>query len=181
MSTNTNKDAGLKTESQIQPRLQAMRLLKRCTAVAAACLITTTCWASVSPVWRCDLAGHITYADQPCDKVLPPLQTAAAVQRSVDAADPRTTQQRREAQAVASADSALARKLQQERRLLELRSPPPAAAVIIGLPPDPLAKPELKKTSLESRTPRLRRAPSAAPSGAHTSPTAGPASRRGPG
>lgn len=136
---------------------QATRLLKPCAAVAATWCLMTTASASAPKVWRCDLAGHITYADQPCDKVLSPKQAAAAAQRSVDAADPRTAQQQQAAHAAARANEALVRTLQQERRLRELRTSQPAAATIIGLPPDPLAKPVLKKTSLEARPPRQER------------------------
>lgn len=172
----------IETKSAHNPPCHAGRRLKPWAALATACcLLNAGAWASATKVWRCDLAGHITYADQPCDKVLSPPQAAAAVQRSVDAADPRTAQQRREAQAAARADEALARTLQQERRLRELRSPPPAAAAIIGLPPDPLARPEIKKASLEPRAPTVPRAQTAAPSGARTSPSTAPASRRGPG
>lgn len=160
---------------------QATGLLKSCAALAAMCCLVTATWASAPKVWRCDLAGHITYADQPCDKVLPPSQATAAVQRSVEAADPRTAQQRREAQAAARTDEALAQKLQQERRLRELRSPPPAAAAIIGRPSDPLSQPEIRKASLEPRAPRPQRTQAATPSGARTSPSTAPGSRRGPG
>ena len=164
------------------PLWHAGRHLKPWAALATAWyLLNAGAWASAPKVWRCDVAGHITYADQPCDKVLQPPQAAAAVQRSVEAADPRTAQQRREAQAAARADEALARTLQQERRLREQRSPPPAAAAIIGLPPDPLALPEIRKASLEPRTSKWQRAQTAAPSGARTSPSTAPASRRGPG
>ena len=164
------------------PAWHAGRRLKPWAVLATAwCLLNAGAWASAPQVWRCDLAGHITYADQPCDKVLSPPQAAAAVQRSVDAADPRTAQQRREAQAATRADEALVRTLQQERRLRELRSPPPAAAAIIGLPPDPLARPEVRKASLEPRARKWQQAQPPAPSGARTSPSTAPVSRRGPG
>lgn len=177
-----NTGTRIETKSSHNPLRHAVRHLKPWAALATAwCLLNADAWASAPKVWRCDVAGHITYADQPCDKVLQPPQAAAAVQRSVEAADPRTAQQRREAQAAARADEALARTLQQERRLRELRSPPPAAAAIIGLPPDPLAPPEIRKASLEPRTSKWQRAQTAAPSGARTSPSTAPASRRGPG
>jgi hypothetical protein len=154
VSSNTNTEMCVNDGSHIRPHQRATSLLKACAVLAAASLMTTMAWASAPKVWRCDMAGHITYADQPCDKVLPAPRSAAAVQRSVDAADSRTAQQRRDAQAVARADEALARKLQQERRLRELRRPRPAAASIIGLPPDPLAQPAIRKASLEARPTR---------------------------
>lgn len=177
-----NAGTHIETKSAHSPAWHAGGHLKPWAALATAwCLLNAGAWASAPKVWRCDVAGHITYADQPCDKVLQPPQAAAAVQRSVEAADPRTAQQRREAQAAARADEALARTLQQERRLRELRSPPPAAAAIIGLPPDPLASPEIRKASLEPRASKWQRAQTPAPSGARTSPSTPPASRRGPG
>jgi hypothetical protein len=114
----------------------------------------TTAWASTPKVWRCDLGGHITYADQPCDKLL---AAAQALQRSVDAADPRTLEQRREAMAVARGDQALAKQMQQERRQRERQTPRPAGAAIIGLPLDPLAKPEIRKPSMEARPKQQQR------------------------
>lgn len=177
-----NAGTHIQTMSAYSPAWHAGRRLKPWAVLATAwCLLNAGAWASAPLVWRCDLAGHITYADQPCDKVLSPPQAAAAVQRSVDTADPRTAQQRREAQAAARADEALARTLQQERRLRELRSPPPAAAAIIGLPPDPLAPPGIRKTSPEARSTGLRRHQASGPSGARTSPSTAPVSRRGPG
>jgi len=181
VSSNTSTDMRVNAENRIRPHQRATSLLKACAALGTACLMTTTAWASAPKVWRCDLAGHITYADQPCDKVLSPKQATAAAQRSVDAADTRTAQQQRDAQAVARADEALARQMQQERRLRELRTPRPAAATIIGLPPDPLAEPVIRKASLESRPPRLQRVQATEPSGARTSPSTAPVSRRGPG
>ena len=151
-----------------------------CAALLAACLVTTA-WASSPKVWRCDLGGQIAYADQPCNKLLAPAQAAEALQRSVDAADTRTVEQRREAQAVSRADQALARQMQQERHRRELQTPRASGAAIIGLPPDPLAKPELKKPSMEARPTRQPRTQATGSSTVRTSPSAAPASRRGAG
>lgn len=133
-------------------------------------------WASTSQVWRCDSAGQVIYADQPCDKLLPVAQAVSTVQRSVAAADPRSAQQQRDAQATARSDERLLKQLQQERRLRERETARPAGPVIISLPPDPLAKPTVKPTSTPA--PQKRQA---ARSGARTSPTVEPSSRRGPG
>ena len=142
--------------------------LGACAALLATCLMTTA-WASTPKVWRCDLGGHIMYADQPCDKLLAPAQAAKALQSSVDAADPRTLEQRREAMAVARGDQALARQMQQERRQRERQTPRPAGAAIIGLPPDPLAKPEISKPSTEARPKQQqRRVQASGPSAART-------------
>jgi hypothetical protein len=151
-----------------------------CAVVLATCLMTTA-WASTPKVWRCDLGGQITYADQPCDKLLAPAQAAKALQSSVDAADPRTLEQRRTAQAVARADQDLARQMQQERRAREQRALRPAGAAIIGLPPDALAQPAIRKPSMEARSTRQQRPQATDPSTAHTSPSTAPVSRRGPG
>lgn len=151
-----------------------------CAALLATCLMTTA-WASTPKVWRCDLAGQITYADQPCDKLLAPAQAAKALQSSVDAADPRTLEQRRNAQTVARADQALVKQMQQERRQRERQTPRPAGAAIIGLPSDPLAKPEIRKTSMEVRPTRQQRPQATGASAARTSPSTAPASRRGAG
>ena len=151
----------------------------RTTALAAWLLATfglAPVWASTPPVWRCDWAGQVIYADQPCDKLLPAAQAVSSVQRSVAAADPRTAQQQREAQSVARSEENLLKQLQQERRLREREAAKPAGPAIIGLPPDPLAKPVVKATSAGS--PQHRRADR---SGARTSPAAEPSSRRGPG
>ncbi len=149
-------------------------------ALLAACLHLPG-EASPSSVWRCDVAGQVTYADQPCDKVLSASKATAALQRSVDADDPRTDEQRRQAQAVAKAQAREVASLQQERRLREQGSPRPAAATIIGMPPDPLARSSLRPTAKDlSSTPR-RPPAQAGRSGARTSPATAPDSLRGRG
>ncbi len=151
----------------------------RSTLLAAWLLATfglAPAWASTPQVWRCDSAGQVIYADQPCAKLLPGAQVLDSVQRSVAAADPRSTQQQREAQAAAQSDERLLKQLQQERRQREREATRPAGPVIIGLPPDPLAKPIVKATSAPA--PQHRRADR---SGARTSPAAELSSRRGPG
>ena len=165
---------------ETRPHGPAARLPRGIAVLLATCLMTTA-WASTAKVWRCDLAGQVTYADQPCEKLLPPAQSAQALGRSVDASDSRSLQQRRDAQAVARADEALARQMQQERHLRELKTPRPGGAAIIGLPPDPLAPPGIRKTSPEARSTGLRRHQASGPSGARTSPSTAPVSRRGPG
>ena len=180
MSTDMSTEMRIDNRIDVRPPRPAT-LLRSCSAVLLATCLITTAWASTAKVWRCDLAGQVTYADQPCEKLLAPAQSAQALERSVDAADSRTLQQRRDAQAVARADEALARQMQQERRLRELRAPRPAGAAIIGLPPDPLAQPGIRKTSPEARPTGLRRHQASGPSGARTSPSTAPVSRRGPG
>ena len=145
-------------------------------AIGLATLGASPVWASTLQVWRCDSAGQVFYADQPCDKLLPGPQAAAAVQRSVAAADSRSGQQQREAQAAAQSDERLLKQLQQERRQREREATRPAGPVIIGLPPDPLAKPMVKATSAPAPQHRW-----ADRSGARTSPATELSSRRGPG
>ena len=151
----------------------------RTTALAAWLLATfwlAPVWASTPQVWRCDWAGQVIYADQPCDKLLPAAQAVSSVQRSVAAADPRTAQQQREAQSVARSEHSLLKQLEQERRLREREAAKHAGPAIIGLPPDPLAKPVVNATSAQA--PQKQRGDR---SGARISPPAEHASRRGPG
>ena len=148
------------------------------TLMALSCVAAwlTPAWASTPQVWRCDSAGQVIYADQPCDKLLPAHQAGGAVQRSVAAADPRSPQQQREAKEVALSEQRLLKQMQLERRQREREAPKPAGPAIIGLPPDPLAR----AIAQTAPTPTLQKRP-AARSGARTSPGAEPSSRRGPG
>ena len=154
------------------------RLLRLFPAPLAACLHLPGA-AAPSSVWRCDVAGQVTYANQPCHKVLSASQAAVASQRRVDAEDARTDEQRRQAQTVAKSQERLVASLQQERRLREKASPRPAAATVIGLPPDPLARSGLRPTAEVSSKPKRTQAQSDR-SAARTSPATGPASRRAP-
>ena len=154
------------------------RLLRLFPALLAACLHLPGA-AAPSSVWRCDVAGQVTYANQPCHKVLSASQAAVASQRRVDAEDARTDEQRRQAQTVAKSQERLVASLQQERRLREKASPRPAAATVIGLPPDPLARSGLRPTAEVSSKPKRTQAQSDR-SAARTSPATGPASRRAP-
>jgi PAS domain-containing protein len=154
------------------------RLLRLFPALLAACLHLPG-GASPSSVWRCDVAGQVTYTNQPCHKVLSASQAAVASQRRVDAEDARTDEQRRQAQTVAKSQERLVASLQQERRLREKASPRPAAATVIGLPPDPLARSGLRPTAEVSSKPKRTQAQSDR-SAARTSPATGPASRRAP-
>ena len=146
-----------------------------CSALLLAANLLTPAWATPSNVWRCERAGQVTYADQPCDKWLTKTEATSVLQRSVAAADSRTAQQQRDAQAVARSDEKLLQRLQQERRLREIQTARPGGAAVIGLAPDPLAQPSLK-----ARSPQARQQPPGGLSAAHTSPAAAPASRRGP-
>ena len=137
--------------------------------------------ASPSSVWRCDVAGQVTYANQPCDKVLSASQAAVASRRIVDADDRRTDEQRRQAQAVAKSQERIVAGLQQERRLRDKESPRPAAATIIGLPADPLARPSLRPTAKDLLSTPRRPPAQAGRSGARTSPATAPGFPRGPG
>lgn len=157
----------------------APRLLRLVPALLAACLHLPGA-ASPSSVWRCEVAGQVTYANQPCHKVLSASQAAVASQRRVDADDARTDEQRREAQTVAKSQERLVASLQQERRLRDQLSPRPAAATVIGLPPDPLARPGLRPTAKEVSSKPKRTQAQAGRSAARTSPATGPASRRAP-
>lgn len=152
-------------------------LLRLFPALLAACLHLQGA-ASPSSVWRCDVEGQVTYANQPCHKVLSASQAAVASQRSVDADDPRTDEQRRQAQTVAKSQERLVASLQQERHLRDRASPRPAAATIIGLPPDPLARPGLRPTAKEVSSKPKRTTAQAGRSAARTSPATAPASRR---
>ena len=156
----------------------APRLLRLVPALMAACLHLPGT-ASTSSVWRCDVAGQVTYANQPCHKVLSASQAAVASQRTVDADDARTGEQRRQAQTVAKSHERLAATLQKERRLRDQSLPRPAAATVIGLPPDPLARPGLRPRAEESSKPKRTQA-QAGRSAARTSAATGPASRRAP-
>lgn len=155
------------------------RLLRLFPALLAACLHLPGA-ATPSSVWRCDVAGQVTYANQPCHKVLSASQAAVASQRRVDADDRRTDEQRRQAQTVAKSQERLVASLQQERRLREKASPRPAAATVIGLPPDPLARSGLRPTAKDlSSIPRRPQAQSDR-SAARTSPATAATSRRAP-
>lgn len=149
-------------------------------ALALATGLLTPAWATPAQVWRCDVTGQVTpavtYSDRPCQEALPAALAATATQRSVAATDPRTAQQQRDAQAVARSDENLLQRLQQERRQREIQTAKPGGAAVIGLAPDPLAQPSLK-----ARSPQARQQPLGGLSAARTSPTAAPASRRGPG
>ena len=159
---------------------QPPRLPRLFPALLAACLHLPG-EAAPSSVWRCDVAGQVTYANQPCHKVLSASQAAVASQRSVDADDTRTDEQRRQAQAMAKSQERIAASLRQERRLREQQAQQSDAATIIGRPPDPLARPDLRPAAKDqSATPR-RPPPQAGRSGARTSPATVPGSPRGPG
>ena len=137
--------------------------------------------AQASSVWRCESGGWVTYADQPCDQVTSPSTGGTMAQRSVEVDDRRTADQRREAQKVAQMDERLLARLQQERRLREKEAPKPAAAAIIGLPPDPLAKPSLSATAKAPGQKPHRPAPQGGLSGARTSRATAPGSPRAAG
>ena len=130
--------------------------------------------AEPAPVWHCEVAGRVTYSDRPCKDVLGAVTPAAFTQREVQAADPRTPSQQAEAREAARAQERLVRQLQQERQQRERQWARPAPAVIIGLPPDPLARPALKPVSKDPRKPPAYR------SAARTSPATAAASRRAP-
>lgn len=130
--------------------------------------------AEPAPVWRCEVAGRVTYSDRPCRDVLGAVTPAAFTQREVQAADPRTPSQQAEAREAARAQERLVRQLQQERQQRERQWARPAPAVIIGLPPDPLARPALKPVSKDPRKPPAYR------SAARTSPATAAVSRRAP-
>ena len=148
-----------------------------CAALLLAAGLVTPAWAQPTPVWQCQVAGHITYADRPCKDVVRPVEgMVTATQREVLVADPRTASQQRQAQEAARSQERLLRQLQQERQLRERQAARPAGAVIIGLPPDPLARPALRPTSTDAR-----KKPLGARSGARTSPATADASRRAPG
>ncbi len=109
-----------------------------CAALLLAACLVTPAWAQPNPVWQCQVAGHITYADRPCKDVVRPVEgVATATQREVQVADPRTASQQRQAQEAARSQERFLRRLQQERQLRERQAARPAGAVIIGLPPDP--------------------------------------------
>ena len=149
-------------------------------ALLAACLHLPF-EATASSVWRCEVAGQVTYANRPCREVLSAPQAATAAQRSVDADDPRTDEQRRQAQTVAKSQERFAASLQKERRLRDKNAPRPVAATIIARPADPLARPALRPTAKEQSSAPRRSPAQAGRSGARTSPAAAPGSPRGPG
>lgn len=159
--------------SSTTPRTGLQGLITAVTLVASG-----LCSAGAAPgqVWRCEVAGRITYADQPCREVLAPAAWPGTIERAVQAADPRSAAQQRQAQEAARSEERLLRQLQQERRLRERQAARPAGAVIIGLPPDPLGRHELKRPTRDDRDP-----PRGARSGARTSAAVPAASRRAPG
>jgi len=142
--------------------------------LAVAALAPAQAQAEPTPVWHCQVAGHVTYSDRPCKDVLGAVTPAAFTQREVQAADPRTPSQQAEARETARTQERLVSQLQQERQQRERQWARPAPAVIIGLPPDPLARPALKQVSKDPRKPRADR------SAARTSPATAAASRRAP-
>jgi hypothetical protein len=142
-------------------------LLVMATALAAA-------QAEPVRVWHCEVAGRVTYSDRPCKEVLTSVTPAALTQREVEVADPRSAAQRAEARETVRTQERLVSQLQQERQQRERQWTRPAPAVIIGLPPDPLARPALKQVSKDSTKPRADR------SAARTSPATAAASRRAP-
>jgi hypothetical protein len=135
---------------------------------------TSPAQAEPAPVWRCEVAGRITYSDQPCKNVLAAATPAALTQREVQVADSRTPSQQAEAREAARAQERLVRQLQQERQQRERQWARPAPAVVIGLPPDPLARAALKPASKDRRKQPADR------SAARTSPATAAASRRAP-
>jgi hypothetical protein len=147
-----------------------------CAALLLAAGLVTPAWAQPTQVWHCQVAGHITYADRPCKDVVRPVEgVVTATQREVQVADPRTASQERQAQEAARSQERLVRQLQQERQLRERQVGKPAGAVIIGLPPDPLARPAVRPTSKD-----IRKKQPGARSAARTSPATAAASRRAP-
>lgn len=158
----------------ISSRSTSPRLAQTWTLGLLAVAALAPAQAEPTPVWHCQVAGHVTYSDRPCKDMLGVVTPAALTQREVQAADPRTLSQQAEARETARAQERLVRQLQQERQQRERQWARPAPAVIIGLPPDPLARPALKQVSMNPRKPPAYR------SAARTSPATAAASRRAP-
>jgi hypothetical protein len=94
---------------------------------AALCLALpgTGAWAGAQTIYRCGPDGR-EYSQTPCKDG-----------RVVDAADPRSPDQQREARQIAESQARLARQLEAERRQREAKAPPPPQAGGIGPAPPP--------------------------------------------
>lgn len=116
-------------------------------------------------VYRCGPEGR-SYSQTPC-----------ADGRALDAADPRTADQRRQSQAAIATDQRLATALERER-LAQERKPGPPAVSLGGAPRQATAEqppaPQRKDFKASGQASSKKR------SAAGTSPKAGPSSRRAP-
>lgn len=135
------------------------RLVRFC-LLALACGVSNMAWATEAKVYRC---GH-TYQQVPCT-------TDAAASQAIDANDPRSAEQRKEARAIAAADKRQAKTLMAERVQREKAARPQQEPMVIGQKPsEPAAsasapgdeKPHPKKRKKKTPEPDRYMAPPSA-------------------